>query len=57
MIQIILNEWKMLLRIRVLVYLTVFFTMGLILVSYLGIAQNNSQYEQQQAAQQHLREQ
>lgn len=57
MIQIILNEWKILLRVRVLAYLTLFFVTGLILVTWLGIAQNNKQQGQQQAAQQHVREQ
>ncbi|WP_028296833.1 ABC transporter permease [Olivibacter sitiensis] len=55
--QIILNEWKMLLRIQVLAYLTLFFIIGLTLVTYLGISQNNKQREQQQAAQAHVREQ
>lgn len=57
MIQIILNEWKILLRVRVLAYLTLFFIVGLTLVTWLGIIQNNKQQEQQQAAQQHVREQ
>lgn len=57
MIQIILNEWKTLLRIRVLAYLTLFFAAGLILVTWLGIVQNNRQQEQQQAAKEHIRKQ
>ncbi len=55
--QIILNEWKMLLRIRVLVYLSLFFIVGLTLVTYLGILQNNKQQQQQQAAKEHVRKQ
>ncbi|MGO3109531.1 MAG: ABC transporter permease [Sphingobacterium sp.] len=55
--QIILNEWKMLLRIRVLAYLTLFFIVGLTLVTYLGIVQSNKQQGQQQAAKEHVREQ
>lgn len=57
MIQIILNEWKILLRVRVLAYLTLFFTASLILVTWLGVIQNNKQQEQQQSAQKHVREQ
>lgn len=55
--QIILNEWKMLLRVRILAYLTLFFIAGLIAVTYLGIVQNNKQQEQQQAAKEHVRKQ
>jgi ABC-2 type transport system permease protein len=57
MIQIILNEWKILLRVRVLAYLTLFFIAGLVLVTWLGVVQNNKQQEQQQSAQKHVREQ
>ena len=57
MIQIILNEWKILLRVRVLAYLTLFFTASLILVTWLGVIQNNKQQEQQQSAQKYVREQ
>jgi len=57
MIQIILNEWKILLRVRLLAYLTLFFTASLILVTWLGVIQNNKQQEQQQSAQKHVREQ
>jgi len=55
--QIILNEWRMLLRVRVLAYLTLFFIVGLALVTYLGIVQNNQQLEQQQVAKEHIRKQ
>jgi len=57
MIQIILNEWKILLRVRVLAYLTLFFIAGLVLVTWLGVIQNNKQQEQQQSAQKHVHEQ
>ncbi|WP_081918418.1 ABC transporter permease [Sphingobacterium sp. ML3W] len=55
--QIILNEWKMLLRVRILVYLTLFFIVALAAVTWLGIVQNNKQQRQQQASQNHIREQ
>lgn len=51
MIQIILNEWKILMRVRVLAYLTLFFIAGLVLVTWLGVIQNNKQQEQQQSSQ------
>lgn len=55
--QIILNEWKMLLRVRVLAYLTLFFIVGLTAVTWLGIVQNNRQQAQQQEAKEHIRRQ
>jgi len=55
--QIILNEWKILFRVRVLIHLTLFFIIGLTLITWFGIIQNNKQLAQQQAAQQHVREQ
>lgn len=57
MIQIILNECKMLLRVRVLAYLTVFFVLGLTAVTWLGIVQNKKQQAQQQEAKEHVRKQ
>lgn len=57
MIQIILNEWKMLLRVRVLIYLSVLFIIGLTSVTWLGTIQNNRQQEQQKTAQTHVRDQ
>lgn len=57
MIQIIFNEWKILLRNKVLVYLTLFFAITLTAVTWLGVVQNRTQQEQQQQAQQHVREQ
>ena len=43
MINIILNEWKMLVRNRVFIYLTIFFVLSLILVVWMGIIQNSTQ--------------
>lgn len=57
MIQIIFNEWKMLLRVRGLVYLTLFFVLGLTAVTWLGIVQNKKQLAQQQEAKEHVRKQ
>lgn len=55
--QIILNEWKMLLRVRVLAYLTLFFIVTLTTVTWLGIVQNNKQQALQLAAKDHVRKQ
>jgi len=57
MIQIIVNEWKMLLRVRVLAYLSLFFIAALTAITWLGVVQNQQQQEQQRAAQAHVREQ
>lgn len=57
MIQIIFNEWKLLLKVRMLACLTLFFIVGLTLVTWLGVLQNIKQYEQQQLAQKQVREQ
>lgn len=57
MIQIILNEWKILLRVKTLVYLTLCFILGLILVTWLGVVQQRKQQEQQQKAEKNFREQ
>lgn len=57
MFKIIANEWTILLRSKVLTYLTILFTIGLSLVTYLSIQQNKAQLAQQKAAQAHIREQ
>ncbi len=57
MIQIILNEWKILLRVRMLAVLTLLFAVGLVVVTWLGVIQNGNQREQQHAAQRHVRAQ
>lgn len=55
--QIILNEWKRFLRVRLLTYLTVLFVLVLTLITWLGILQSNAQLEQQLAAREHVRKQ
>ncbi|MDV3910587.1 hypothetical protein CMT84_19370 [Elizabethkingia anophelis] len=55
--QIILNEWKMLLRVRILSFITLFFIAGIVAVTYLGIVQNNKKQQQQQEAKEHMRKQ
>ena len=57
MINIILNEWKMLVRNRVFIYLTIFFILSLSLVVWMGIMQNNDQQEYRTQAQKHVRKQ
>lgn len=57
MIPIIINEWKILLRVRVLVYLTLVFVASLVLVTWLGVIQNQKQQNQKQSAHKQVREQ
>ena len=57
MINIILNEWRMLVRNRVFIYLTIFFVLSLSLVVWMGIIQNNNQQKYRTQAQKHVREQ
>ena len=57
MINIILNEWKMLVRNRVFIYLTIFFVLSLSLVVWMGIIQNSTQQEYRIKAQKHVRKQ
>jgi len=57
MINIILNEWKMLVRNRVFIYLTIFFVLSLALVVWMGIIQNSTQQEYRTNAQKHVRKQ
>ena len=57
MINIILNEWKMLVRNRVFIYLTIFFVLSLSLVVWMGIIQNSTQQEYRTKAQKHVRKQ
>lgn len=57
MIDIILNEWKGLRRSRLLSYLFLFFAASLVLVAWLGIAQNQHQRAEQQKAHAHVRAQ
>ena len=55
--QIIINEWRMLLRVKALTNLTLFFMLALILVTWFGVKQNGRQQEQQKEAQAHVRKQ
>ena len=55
MINIILNEWKMLVRNQVFIYLTIFFVLSLSLVVWMGIIQNDDQQEYRIKAQKHVR--
>ena len=57
MINIILNEWKMLVRNQVFIYLTIFFVLSLSLVVWMGIIQNSTQQEYRIKAQKHVRKQ
>ena len=57
MLTIILNEWKILIRNRAIVYITILFIMSLVSVSWIGVVQNNNQKGIQQSAQKHIRSQ
>jgi ABC-2 type transport system permease protein len=57
MVNIILNEWKMLTRNRVFIYATIFFVLSLSLVVWMGIVQNRGQQSLQTKAQEHVRQQ
>lgn len=57
MVNIILNEWKMLTRNRVFIYATIFFVLSLSLVVWMGIIQNREQQHLQAKAQEHIRQQ
>ncbi len=57
MVQIIINEWKMLTRQKRMVYTTLFLILSVVLVTWLGIIQNNTQTELQKTAQNHVRQQ
>lgn len=57
MIQIVLNEWKMLIRQRRMMYTTIFLVLAVILTTWIGILQNNAQTELQHSAQKHVRDQ
>lgn len=55
--QMIINEWIMLLSVRALTYLSLFFMFALFLVTWFGISQTEQQQAQQREAQQHVRKQ
>ena len=57
MLTIILNEWKILIRNRAIVYITILFIMSLVSVSWIGVVQNNNQKGIQRSAQKHIRSQ
>lgn len=57
MTNIILNEWKILIRDRLFIYSTVLFSLSLVVVVLLGIIQNNNQRFYQTKAQKHVRQQ
>ena len=57
MIDIIINEWKSLVRNRLFIYSTVFFVLSLSLVSWMGIMQQENQLQSQSEAQKHVRKQ
>ena len=57
MINIIINEWKILLRNRSFVFSTLFFVLSLSIVVFLGTLQNNKQQLYRNEAQKHVRKQ
>ena len=57
MIDIIINEWKSLVRNRLFIYSTIFFVLSLSLVSWMGILQQENQQQSQSDAQKHVRKQ
>ena len=57
MVNIILNEWKNLIRDRLFLYSTVFFVLSLSLVVWVGILQQDNQQQSQLEAQKRVRKQ
>ena len=57
MVNIIINEWKILLRNRAIMYITTVFVLSLIAIVWIGIFQNNNQKDIQLSAQKHIRNQ
>ena len=57
MINIIFNEWKILLRNRAIIYMTIVFVLSLTVIVWIGILQNNNQKDIQLSAQNHIRNQ
>ena len=57
MIDIIINEWKNLIRDRLFFYSTIFFVLSLSLVVWMGILQQENQQQSQSDAQKHVRKQ
>ena len=57
MIDIIINEWKNLIRDRLFFYSTIFFILSLSLVVWMGVLQQENQKQSQSDAQKHVRKQ
>tara|TARA_Y100000590_G_scaffold339101_1_gene386523 strand:- start:1866 stop:3269 length:1404 start_codon:yes stop_codon:yes gene_type:complete len=57
MINIILNEWKILFRNQAFVYITIVFVLSLIFIVWIGVFENNNQKNLQLSAQKHVRNQ
>ena len=57
MINIILNEWKILFRNQTIIYITIVFVLSLIFIVWIGVLQNNNQKNLQLSAQKHVRNQ
>ena len=57
MIDIIINEWKNLIRDRLFFYSTIFFVLSLSLVVWMGVLQQENQKQSQSDAQKHVRKQ
>ena len=57
MIDIIINEWKNLIRDRLFFYSTILFVLSLSLVVWMGILQQENQQQSQSEAQKHVRKQ
>ena len=57
MIDIIINEWKNLIRDRLFFYSTIFFVLSFLLVVWMGILQQENQQQSQSEAQKHVRKQ
>ena len=54
---IILNEWRILLRSKAILYITLIFIFSSIAVVWMGVLQSNNQKKIQSSAQQHIRSQ
>ena len=57
MIDIIINEWKNLIRDRLFFFSTIFFVLSLSLAVWMGILQQENQQQSQSEAQKHVRKQ
>ena len=57
MINILINEWKLFLRNKLFIFLSLFFLISLCIVTFFGIVQSEKQVEAQKIAQEHIRSQ